>query len=116
MTTERPASSPADRRIVRRRNLKHSVEITVRKGTMGLGPNIAAGGIELSADGVQLEVKEELKKGAEIEIGLTGVGRSRPMMLVAEVRWCQAEAEGKTFVIGASFRRRLTHNELSEFV
>lgn len=116
MAAQRPASSAADRRMTRRRNLKQSVEITVRKGTMGLGPNIATGGIELSADGVQLEVNQPLKKGDEIEVGLTGVGRSRPMVLVADVRWCQPDAEGKSFVIGASFRRRLTHNELSEFV
>jgi hypothetical protein len=116
MTTERPANSGADRRIVRRRNLKHSVAITVRKGTMGLGPDVAAGGIELSADGVQLEVKIEFKKGDEVEIGLTGVGRSRPMTLVAEVRWCQPIPDGGTFLIGASFRRRLTHHEMAEFV
>ena len=116
MATGRPANSAADRRIVRRRNLKHSVGITVRKGTMGLGRDVAAGGIELSADGVQLEVTVEFKKGDEVEIGLTGVGRSRPMTLIADVRWCEREEGGKTFLIGASFRRRLTHNEMAEYV
>jgi len=116
MTTHRPASSGAERRIVRRRNLKHSVGISVRKGTMGLGRDVAAAGVELSADGVQLEVTVEFKKGDEIEIGLTGVGRSRPMTLVADVRWCEPDPTGANYFIGASFRRRLTHAEMAQYV
>jgi PilZ domain len=116
MTADQAGFSAADRRVVRRRNLKHSVEISVRKGAMGLGPNIAAGGVELSADGVQLEVTDELRRGDEIEIHLTGVGRSKAVKFMADVRWCQPEPGGRTYLIGAGFRRRLTHNEISEFV
>src|SRR3712207_6633357 len=108
-----PADAPAaDRRLLRRRPLKKGVEIVVRKGTMGLGPNLAAGGVELSHDGVQLRVKAELKKGDEIEIGLTGIGKSRPMTLISEVRWCRAEEGQGTYLIGARFRRRLAHAEM----
>lgn len=105
-----------DRRIVRRRALKKGVGITIRKGTMGLGPNLAAGGEELSLDGVQLRVKTELKKGDEVEIALTGIGRSKPMLLIADVRWCREDEETETFLIGAKFRRRLAYNDLSLFV
>jgi PilZ domain len=116
VAAEHSATSGPNRRITRRRRLKQSVEITVRKGAMGLGPNLAADGVELSADGVQLEVTVPLKKGDEIEIGLTGVGRSRPIHRMADVRWCQLDPGGKTFYIGASFRRRLTHAEIAEYV
>jgi hypothetical protein len=112
----KPAAAPAERRIVRRRPLKKGVEISVRKGTMGLGPNLAAGGVEVSDDGVQLRVKAELKKGDEIEIGLTGIGRSKPMMLLADVRWCRPDEGKRTFLIGAQFRRRLTYDDVSRFV
>jgi hypothetical protein len=105
-----------DRRIVRRKALKKGVAITVRKGTMGLGPNLAAGGEELSLDGVQLRVMCEMKRGEEIEIGLTGIGRSRPMVLVADVRWCREDEETETFLIGAKFRRRLAYADLGLFV
>src|SRR5262245_35665094 len=105
-----------DRRIVRRRPLKRGVAITVRKGTLGLGPNLAAGGEELSLDGIQLRVKCEMKKGDEIEIGLTGIGRSKPVMLVAEVRWCREDDETDTFFIGAKFRGRLVYADLGAFV
>ncbi len=113
---EKKSTSTDDRRIVRRRPLKNGVGITVRKGTLGLGPNLAAGGEELSLDGVQLRVKCEMKKGDEIEIGLTGIGRSRPMVLVADVRWCREDEETETFLVGAKFRRRLAYADLGLFV
>lgn len=105
-----------DRRIVRRRPLKKGVAITVRRGTMGLGPNIAAGGEELSLDGVQLRVKCEVIKGDEIEVGLTGIGLSKPKTLIADVRWCREDEETGTFLIGARFRRRLAYADLGPFV
>jgi len=113
---EEKARAAEDRRIVRRRSLKKGVEITVRKGTLGLGPNLAAGGEELSLDGVQLRVKAELRKGTEIEIGLTGIGRSKPMTLMADVRWCKEDEESETWLIGAKFRRRLAYADLGLFV
>lgn len=115
VATPPPAPSPADRRIVRRKTLKKGVEIVVRKGTMGLGPNLAAGGVELSADGVCLKVKSQLQKGDEIEIGLTGIGRSKPLSLIADVRWCRPD-EGGGFLMGAALRRRLSHAEIGLFV
>ena len=113
---EKKSTATDDRRVVRRRPLKKGVAITVRKGALGLGPNLAAGGEELSLDGIQLRVTSELKKGDEIEIGLTGVGRSKPMVLMADVRWCREEDETDTFLIGAKFRRRLVHADLGHFV
>lgn len=113
---EKKSTATDDRRVVRRRPLKKGVTITVRKGTLGLGPNLAAGGEELSLDGAQLRVKCEMKKGDEIEIGLTGIGRSKPLMLVADVRWCREDDETDTFFIGAKFRRRLVYADLGQFV
>jgi hypothetical protein len=109
-------SATDDRRIVRRRPLKKGVAIKVRRGTLGLGPNIAVGGEELSLDGVQLRVKSEVTKGDEIEVGLTGIGCSRPKTLIADVRWCREDKETGTFLIGANFRRRLAYADLGPFV
>jgi len=114
--SEKKSTATDDRRLVRRRPLKKGVAITVRKGTLGLGPNLAAGGEELSLDGVQLRVRCELKKGEEIQVGLTGIGRSRPMVLVAEVRWCREDEETESFLVGAKFRRRLAYADLGSFV
>lgn len=116
MAQEQTTTSNADRRIVRRRALKKGVGLTVRKGTMGLGPNLSIGGVELSGDGIQVLIKNEVKKGDEIEIGLTGIGRSKPMALIADVRWCRRVEDTETFLVGAKFRRRLAHQEIGLFV
>jgi PilZ domain-containing protein len=113
---DKKVTATDDRRVVRRRPLKKGVAITVRRGTMGLGPNIAAGGEELSLDGVQLRVKCEVMKGDEIEVGLTGIGHSKPKTLIADVRWCREDEETETFLIGAKFRRRLAYADLGPFV
>ena len=113
---ENKSTATDDRRIVRRKALKKGVAITVRKGTMGLGPNLAAGGEELSLDGVQLRVKCEMKKGDEVEIGLTGIGKSKPMVFIADVRWCREDEETESFYIGVKFRRRLAYADLGLFV
>ena len=108
-----------DRRAMRRRPLKRGVTLTVRKGTMGLGPNLAVGGVELSHDGIRVRIKDQLKRGDEVELGLTGIGCGKPMTLIADVRWCRVEEsdDGATvFFLGAKFRRRLAHAEMGSYV
>jgi len=109
----------ASRRITKRKMLKKGVDVAVRKGTLGLGPNLAIAGLEISDDGIQVRIKSELKAGDEVEVRLTGVGRSKPTPLIADVRWCRpdtADASGRTFLLGAMFRHRLTHAQLAEFI
>src|SRR5262245_11631874 len=112
-------AAEASRRITKRKPLKKGVEVAVRKGTLGLGPNLAVAGLEISDDGIQVRIKSELKAGEEVEVRLTGVGRSKPVPLIANVRWCRLDAtdpSGKTFLLGAQFRHRLTHAQIAEFV
>jgi len=116
MSQEQAQTAAADRRIVRRRPLKKGVALTIRKGTMGLGPNLAAGGVEVSHDGIQVKVKSELKKGDEVEIGLVGIGRSKAMTMVADVRWCRPNEDGDAFLAGIRFRKRLSHAEIGDYV
>lgn len=116
MAQEQTITTNADRRIVRRRPLKKGVSLTIRKGTMGLGPNLSIGGIELSDDGIQVVIKNEVRKGDEIEVGLTGIGRSKPMVLIADVRWCRPVEDSETFLVGLKLRRRLSHQDMSLFV
>jgi hypothetical protein len=83
---------------------------------MGLGPNLSVSGVELSDDGIKAIVKNEMKKGDEIEIGLTGIGRGKPVVMIADVRWCRAQEESETFVVGAKFRRRIAYAEMGLYV
>jgi hypothetical protein len=116
MSQEKAQTATADRRIVRRRPLKKGVELIIRKGTTGLGPNLAAGGVELSHDGIQVKVKSELQKGDEVEIGLIGIGRGKAMKIVADVRWCRPNDEGDAFLVGIRFRKRLSHADIGLYV
>jgi PilZ domain len=114
-----PNVTTQDRRAMRRRPLKKGVTLTVRKGTMGLGPNLSVGGVELSHDGIRVRIKDELKRGDEVELGLTGIGCSKPRTLIAEVRWCRAEESDDgsvVFFLGAKFRRRLLHGDMGLYV
>lgn len=117
MSEVKPETAVQDRRIVRRRPLKKGVTLTVRRGAMGLGPNLALSTVELSDDGIQVRVKVEFKKGDEIEIGLTAVGKSKPMLLMADVRWCRAVDENREeFLLGAKLRKRLLYADVSQYV
>jgi hypothetical protein len=116
MSQQQAQTATSDRRIVRRRPLKKGVELAIRKGTTGLGPNLAAGGVELSHDGIQVKLKAELKKGDEVEIGLVGIGRGKAMTMIADIRWCRADVEGDVYLAGIRFRRRLTHAEIGLYV
>ena len=118
-TATSTVGADASRRISRRKTLKKGVEISVRKGTLGLGPNLAIAGLEISDDGIQVRVKSELKLGEEIEVALTGIGRSKPTPFVANVCWCrpdETDPSGRTFLLGAQFRHRLTHAQMGLFV
>lgn len=83
---------------------------------MGLGPSLATGGAELSLDRIQLPVNSDMKRCDENKIGPRGIGRSRPMLLIADVRWCGEDEETDTYLIGAGFWRRLAHADLGLFV
>ena len=107
--------APRERRLLRRKPLKAGVTVTLRKGALGLGPNLTAGGVTLSDEGISLRVIAELAKADEDEISLTGVGRSKPMKLMADIRWCKAGDE-ETFVVGAKLRKRIAYVELAGLV
>jgi len=125
MSTEHPsfsggtATALGDSKLSRPRPVKHGVALTIRKGTLGLGADLALAGQEISEDGLRARIKSELKEGDEIEIGLTGVGRSKPLVLIGDVRWCQkddTDPTGMSFAIGAQFRHRLSFSEIGQFV
>ena len=59
-----------ERRLLRRKPLKAGVTVTLRKGALGLGPNLTAGGVTLSDEGISLRVTAELAKSDEVEISL----------------------------------------------
>jgi hypothetical protein len=112
MGAEVPPST-RNRRVSRRRPTRSGVRICLRAGTLGLGPNLAAGLVDVSEDGVCVRLKAPLAPDSEAEIVLDKVGSSRPMKLVADVRWCQDDPAGG-YRAGLHFRRRLRYKDLMD--
>jgi hypothetical protein len=76
---------------------------------MGLGRDLAIRILELSEEGARLLVKEQITPETEVEVGLTGVGMSKPMMKLGRVVWCNPMESG--FAIGVKFHERIGFTE-----
>jgi hypothetical protein len=92
--TNKPPPHSANRRSGRRFALSGSSRIECRKGTLGLGPNIAQSTVNLSETGVKLILKTTLEKGKEAEILLHGPGLTRPLRRVGRVIWSRPMEDG----------------------
>lgn len=89
------------------------LQVCCRKGTLGLGQNLALAILDPSISGLRLRLKERLEPGQDIEVELQTPGMSRPLTIVADVIWCIAPDDG-SFEVGAELRRSLTYAELRE--
>lgn len=105
---------PADHRRLRRKKPKRGTGLTCRKGTLGLGKDLAVSIVDVSEEGACLLVKEEIPTGTEVEITLTPVGVSRRLVTLATVVWCAASTT--SFVIGVKFRDRLSYTDFFHLV
>jgi hypothetical protein len=101
--------NPADHRRLRRKKPKRGTGLTCRKGTLGLGKDLAISIIDISEEGASLLVKEEISTGTEVEITLTAVGVSKRLTALGTVVWCTAGTT--TFAIGVLFRDRLNYTD-----
>lgn len=106
-----PAKLSAESRRVLRRSPKPGTTVECRKGTLGLGPDIAVKLHDFSEDGVLLTLREEAAPGDEIELSLTPPGFSRPTLLEAVVARCTFK-EGEGYQVAAAFRMPLSYAEL----
>jgi hypothetical protein len=95
----------------RRNPAKASCKVSCRRGALGLGPNLALAILDVSETGTCLRVREPLEPRQEIEIGVEGLGHSRPLRLPSQVAWCVGTADGFC-CIGARFENRLNYRDL----
>ena len=103
-----------ERRKDLRQKAKSNLQACCRKGTTGLGSNLAHAVLDISAAGLRLRCSERLDPAQEIELELQTPEMSRPFRIVANVIWCTAEDNG-TFIVGVEFRRSLNYSELRDF-
>ena len=91
------------------------MRVVLRAGTLGLGPNLATGLVDLSEDGLCVLTKSPLKVGSEAEVCLDKAGSQKPLKFVAEVRWCNGD-EATGYRVGLRLRHRLQYFQLADFV
>jgi len=105
-------SSQANRRTSSRRPPRGNVTIEVRKGSLGLGLNVAVLFIDLSEGGVRLVVNEDLERQQEVEVRISAYGMRKPLKTVGAVRWVMPLDNG-LFCVGVQFDKRLPYRDVT---
>lgn len=105
-------SSMANRRTSSRRPPRGNVTITVRKGSLGLGNNVAVLFLDLSEGGIRLIVNEDLDRQSEVEVHISAYGLKKPLKTVGAVRWVMPLDNG-LYCIGIQFEKRLPYRDVT---
>ena len=108
-----PQDNPRNRRTSRRRSPRTGIKVSVRAGTLGLGPDLAAGLVDVSEDGICVRLAAPLPARTEAEVTFERIGSNRPVRLVAEVRWCVSDPDGGHRA-GLQFRHRIPFAQLMD--
>jgi hypothetical protein len=111
--SDEPKSQRANRRSSVRLPFCAIVKVECRKGSMGLGPNIAVYTVNLSENGLRLVLKVDLPRGQEVEVIMQG--QDKPIKRMANVMWSQALPNG-TFDVGLDFQSNLSFSEYQSFI
>jgi hypothetical protein len=99
---------PSNRRAFLRRTAKRSSKASCRKGSLGLGPDVAIRVLDLSEGGLRLLVKAPLTVGQDVEIGLLAPGGIREVLRTAKVVWSVPTASGE-HCVGVQFEKHLEY-------
>jgi PilZ domain len=103
-------ASLANRRRSQRRKPRRSVLIECRKGSNGLGANLAKELLDTSDSGVRLIVSQELELLSDVEIIIGGYGMKAPIKRLGFVRW-QVKLESGLFCIGVHFNKHINYRD-----
>jgi PilZ domain len=101
-------ASETNRRRSRRLPLNSSARIECRKGSLGLGPNLAVSLLDISENGIRMVLKAGVAKGQEVEISCQGGGSARPTRCQATVAWALPLEDG-TCCVGLNFQSPLPY-------
>ncbi len=100
-----------NRRSSQRKPPRRSVKVECRKGALGLGPNIAAGFLDLSEGGVRLLLKIDTQPGDEVELQMLGYGMKTAIKRLANICW-SLPLENGLFAAGVHFQKRLPYRDV----
>jgi hypothetical protein len=100
--------SALDRRAARRARPRGSVRVECRKGSLGLGRNIARQFLDVSETGIRLLLTAELARGEEAEIRLEGMTVAKTIKRMARVIWSFKTGED-SYCAGLRFDKALSY-------
>lgn len=112
----KPVAAPEpipERRALPRRPARHGTRVELRRGRMGMGPDLSVGVVDISQEGVRIRLKTAVCPGEQVEVALWPPGGLRSVRGPAVVCWCRPAADG-TAQAGVRFRVRLTANDLNK--
>ena len=115
LQSESAPPKSGDRRENKRLPARSSVVIEVRKGILGLGPNLAVNLLDLSVEGAGVLMSGKLQVGEQVEILLWGHVIRAKLKRLAKVRWV-TKLEPDHFVMGFKFETPIPDTELNSFV
>jgi PilZ domain len=108
-----PAEPIPERRTLPRRTAKHGARAELRRGLLGMGPDLAVELVDVSQEGARIRLRAPVCPGEQVEVALWPPGGLRSLRGPAVVRWCRPAADG-TAQAGVRFRTRMTLNDLSK--
>ena len=89
-----------------------TVKLECRRGSIGLGKNIAAQFLDISEGGARLVVSQALVAGEEVEILILAATKVKRL---ANITWVLSLDDGN-FCVGLEFQKKLRFIELSQSV
>ncbi len=104
-------ASLANRRRARRCAVSGLARIECRKGSGGLGRNLAVTTLDLSETGARLVVQAPLAPGEGVEVLLSSPGVAKPFRRLGKVVWSVLLDDG-TRAIGVGFDKALSYADL----
>jgi hypothetical protein len=88
------------------------VEVSCRRGALGVGPDIAVMLRSLSETGARLLVTTRLKAGEEVEVEFRGASTPKVIRLLADVVRTQ-RVPGEVYCTAVRFQKRLSYGEFT---
>jgi hypothetical protein len=99
-----------NRRRSQRRKPRSTVKIQCRKGSLGMGANLAGALLDLADSGVRLILTQQLVVGGEVEVVIEGYGLRSSVKRLGYVRW-QLKLEDGGFCTGVEFQKRIDYRD-----
>jgi hypothetical protein len=97
----------------RRWAVRDSVKVECRKGSLGLGPNLASAALELGETEARLLLHAPLPKGQEVEVLFHGVGAG-PVKRLGRV--LNSVSFGGECLVGVAFDSALNYSDVQRLI